>query len=103
VYLASVVNDAGPFVVFGLFMLIFSVQARRRGQSINEYLNARNRETFTNLKPGWWKWPVAGAALLWAVFWAASGFKPAALIVLPVVVLWIPMCTLGFRAYFRRR
>lgn len=102
-YLASVVNDAGPFVVFGLFMLIFSVQARRRGQSINEYLNARNRETFTNLKPGWWKWPVAGAALLWAVFWAASGFKPAALIVLPVVVLWIPMCTLGFRAYFRRR
>jgi hypothetical protein len=75
VILASALNDAAPFIVFAAFMLLFSVQARRRGRSVNAYLNARNRETFTNPKPGWWKLRVAGSAVLWVVFWVASGFK----------------------------
>jgi hypothetical protein len=100
---ASVINDIAPFAVFGAFMLLFTIQARRRGQSVDDYLYARNRETFTNLKPGWWRLPVAFAAAAWAVLWIASGFKLVLLVALPVVVLWIPVWTLVFRAYFRRR
>jgi hypothetical protein len=103
VILASVLNDAAPFIVFAAFMLLFSVRARRRGRSVNAYLNARNRETFTNPKPGWWKLPAAGSAVLWVVFWVASGFEAIALIALPVAVLWLPLWGLVFRAYFRRR
>src|SRR3954471_22490865 len=103
VVLAGAVNDAAPFMVFGAFMLFFAFQASRRGQSVNDYLYARNRETFTNLKPGWWRLPVALAAAAWAVLRIASGFKLVLLVALPVVVLWIPVWTLVFRAYFRRR
>jgi hypothetical protein len=103
VIFAIALNAAAPFLVFGVFMLLFAIQARRRGQSVNEYLYARNRQTFTNLKPGWWKLPVTFSALAWTAVWIASGLKPILLVALPLVVLWIPLWGLAFRAYFRRR
>jgi hypothetical protein len=102
VIVASALNTAAPLVAFGAFMLIFAVQARRQGKSVKEYLHERNRHTFTHLRPGWWKLPVAFSAVIWAIFWIASGFRPIALVLLPVVVLWIPLWALVFRAYFRR-
>src|SRR4051794_38543698 len=100
VLVASAFNDAAPFVVFGAFMLLFAVQARQRGQSVNDYLYARNREAFASMKPGWWKVPVAFAAVLWAALWIASGFKPIGLVALPLVVGWVPFWGVVFRAYF---
>lgn len=102
VVMALSINDAVPFLVFGAFMLLFTFQARRGGQSVNDYLRGRNRETFLNLKPGWWKVPVGCSAVIWAVVWIGSGFKPILLAALPLVVLWIPFWGLVFRAYFRR-
>lgn len=101
--IAIALRPALPFIIFGAFMLLFTVKARRRGQSVNDYLNARNRETFTNLKPGWWKLPAALSALMWAGLWVASGFRLILLVALPIVVLWIPVWGTLFRAYFRRQ
>jgi hypothetical protein len=103
IVLASALNDAAPFLAFGAFLLLFMAQARRRGQSVSQYLTERNRGTFTNLRPGWWKVPVAFSVLAWTALWIASGFKRIALAVLPLVVLWIPFWGLVLRAYFRRR
>lgn len=91
-----------PFIVFGAFMVVFAILARRRGQSVKDYLRSRNRETFLNLKPGWWKSHVAFAVVIWLVVWIGSGFKLILLVALPVVLLWVPLWGTAFRWYYRR-
>lgn len=91
-----------PFIVFGAFMVVFAILARRRRQSVNEYLRARNRETFRHLKPGWWKPHVAFALVIWLIVWISSGFKLILLAALPVVLLWVPFWGSIFRWYYRR-
>lgn len=91
-----------PFIVFGAFMLVFVILARRRGQSVNEYLRSRNRQTFLNLRPGWWKPHVAFGLAIWAVVWISSGFKLILLVALPLVLAWVPFWGTAIRWYYRR-
>jgi hypothetical protein len=99
----SVVQTALPFVVFAAFLAIFAIKGRRRGQTGRQYVEARNRETFTApLKPGWWRIHVAWALTLWTVLFVASGFRLVLLAFLPLVVLWVPLWTLVIRRGYRR-
>jgi hypothetical protein len=99
----SVVQTALPFVLFAAFMVAFAIKGRRRGLTGRQYINARNRDTFTApLKPGWWRLHVAWAVVAWTVIFVASGFRLVLLAFLPVVVLWVPLWTLVIRRGYRR-
>jgi hypothetical protein len=91
-----------PFIVFVAFLVLFAVRARRRGQSVNEYLRSRNRETFLNLRPGWWKPHVVFALVVWMVVWISSGFKLIVLVALPLVLVWVPFWGTAIGWYYRR-
>lgn len=99
---ANVLTSARPVIVFCAFVVGFAIQARRRGQSVNEYLWQRNRTTFRNLKPGWWKPHVVFAALGWTVVLVTVGFKLVLVAALPLVLLWVPLWGFVLRSYFRR-
>lgn len=91
-----------PFIVFGVFMVVFAILARRRGQSVSEYLRSRNRETFLNLRPGWWKPHVLFALIVWTAVWISSGLKLIVLVALPLVLVWVPFWGIAIRWYYRR-
>lgn len=91
-----------PFIVFAGFTAVFVILARRRGQSVHEYLRSRNRQTFLNLRPGWWKIHVAFGLAIWTVVWISSGFKLILLVALPVVLAWVPFWGSVIRWYYRR-
>ena len=100
--LVDTVRELAPFAVFAAFMLLFWVRARRDGKDVNTWLRDRNRRTFTNLKPGWWKPHVAFALTAWTALFIASHFKLILLAFLPLVVAWVPFWTLVIRAFYRR-
>jgi peptidoglycan/LPS O-acetylase OafA/YrhL len=76
-----------PFLVFAGFVLLFYVQARRSGMTMNEWFEARNAAR--PYVPGWWKPAavlVAGLlVLVIAVATAKHGFKWAYLLTIPIL------------------
>src|SRR4051794_27998053 len=92
-----------PFALFVAFLGYFSLRARRDGMDTGAWIHERNRRTFTTpLKPGWWIPYVVFAGAAWTVLFVVSGFKLVLLVALPVVVLWVPLMTFGFRRLHRR-
>jgi hypothetical protein len=49
--MADLVRQALPFVAFLAFLAIFRVQARREGKTTREWLDERNRTTFSRRGP----------------------------------------------------
>jgi hypothetical protein len=45
--------EALPFIVFGCFLLLIAIRARREGLTTREWLAARNAQR--SYVPGWWK------------------------------------------------
>jgi Na+/H+-dicarboxylate symporter len=91
-----------PVLFFAAFMTYFAVRARRDGKPVKQWIDDRNRQTSTNLRPGWWIPPVAFALIAWTAIFVGSGLKPLLLLALPVAVLWVPLGTLALRRLHRR-
>jgi hypothetical protein len=94
-----------PLLVFGAFLTLFAVQARREGKSTPEWLRARNRESVHT--PGWWKPAAVLIAVLVAIFIGYvtidQGFKVEYLLVIPIFAAFFAIAAALSSWFFKRQ
>jgi hypothetical protein len=86
------------FLIFAMFVVLFWVLARREGVSAGEWLQRRNRESFT--ASGWWKPFAAGLgllAILAVASWGVAGVFVAAVVLAFGSVMVLVLGSIGRR------
>jgi peptidoglycan/LPS O-acetylase OafA/YrhL len=94
-----------PFAVFGLFMAVFAIRARREDKSVNQWLTDRNAAS--RYSPGWWKPTAVWVACVVAFFTVFAsfdhGFRWQYLLVVPIFGAVFAVAAAGLTAFFKRQ
>ncbi len=101
----SLMELALPFIVFGGFMLVFFIQARREGKGVKAWLADRNTKTV--YVPGWWKpnalWVTALLTFFIAYMTVDQGWRWQYLLVVPILGGFFALSTTMLSWLLKRR